>query len=324
MSETNPSTLKRLAGAGRPPPDHGVVSTASALRLAVSKAAQDVARAALAGGEVHDLRVTLGAMAQVLPEGGLCVLLQGPGRARGLLTLDQSLLSALVQALTTGRITGAEAPRRPPTQTDAILVRRFLTVLLETLAKRLAGHGAAQWATGFQPRDRVADPGRLPHLLLDVVYQGLSIEVDIADGLRQGVLCLILPETVDLSDHDAPDTLARQAFTEAIGRKIRNAPAELEAVLHCLRMSLAEVSALKPNMLLTLPRTALGEVTLVGCDGTRAGVARLGQSGGFRAVKLVGAPDLAGAVPVNAAPADAAPPNALAITDATAGSAAPE
>jgi flagellar motor switch protein FliM len=314
MSDPVPSILKRMAGAGRQPPDHGVVSPYGAMRLALSRAAQDVVRAPLVGGHVTDLRITLRTMGDMLPVDGLWVLLQGRGRARGLICADASLLAALVQALTTGRISGAEVAERRPTQTDALLVRRVLTCVLETLALRLGGHPAEDWARGYQPRDRVTDPARLPHLLQDVVYRGLSMEVDIGDGLRAGQLLLILPQTENASEAALSDSARRESEGRAAARALLAAPTEMEAVLCRLRMPLAEIGALQPGALLTIPRRALNEVTLQGLDGTPLARARLGQSRGFRAVRLLeGASD-----PPRAGAADAPGEGAAAAAESAA------
>lgn len=288
--------MQRKAGADRPEPDHGRVTPAGALRLALSRAAQEVLKVPLRAGDVAEARMTLGSMAEALPPAGLWVMLRGPGSAAGLVTLDSSLLAAVLQALTAGKVTGSGVPDRAPTQTDAILARRFLTVLLETFAARLDGAPAARWAAGFQPRDRVPDPARLPHLLADTVYRGLTVEVDIA-GLRPGALGLVLP-------HDPPGDGGAAAEVEtgpdprvaawqsALADKVMDSPVPIEAVLYRLELPLAELSRLRPDMLLTLPAQALAAVSLEGADGRRTGTARLGQSEGRRAVKIVTLPQI--------------------------------
>lgn len=294
MTDTTSSILQRMAGAGRTAPDHGVVSPFGAMRLALSKAAQDIVKAKLIGGQVTDLRVTLHGMDEVLPKGGLWVLLQGHGRTRGLICVCPSLLAAMVQAMTTGTITGSEISPRPPTQTDALLVRKVLGCVLDTLVLRLAGHPAEDWARGFHPRDRVSDPARLPHVLPDVVYRALSMEVDINGGLRSGSLVILLPRLG--GERAATEVNEQAAFAEAMERTLGGAPADLEAVLFRLHMPISEMTDLQPGMVLKLPREALSNVALHGCDGRVAGHAKLGQSRGFRAVKLLAEKRASGAV----------------------------
>jgi len=230
---------------------------------------------------VSEARTTLETMAEHLPEGGLIVQLRGRGGAAGLLAVDQSLLAALLQARTTGRVTGTEVAARAPTQTDAILARGFFAAVLDSFADRLAGKREAAWAAGFKPRDRIADTGRLPFLMRDVPYRALDLRIDIAAGLRAGRALLILPqsppapraEETDESDADAPapsnaapaDPAPWQA---AFGARVMDSEARLEAVLHRWEVPLSRLSDLKAGELLTFPRNATGAVRLVARDGT--------------------------------------------------------
>lgn len=288
--------MQRKAGADRPEPDHGRVTPAGALRLAVSRAAQEVLKVPLRAGDVTEARLTLATITGVLPTSGLWVVLRGPGTAAGLVTLDASLLAAVLQALTAGRVSGSNVPDRAPTQTDAILARRFLTVLLESFAARLDGSAAARWAAGFQPRDRVPDAARLPHLMADAVYRGLTVGVDIA-GLRSGVLGLILPhdppgDGVPAVEAEAGPDPRVVAWQSALADKVMDSPVPIEAVLYRLELPLVELSRLRPDMLLPLPAQAIAAVSLEGADGRRTGTGRLGRSDGHRAVKIVALPQL--------------------------------
>lgn len=313
MSDTGATALRRMIGMARRMPAHGSVRIEDALRLAVSRAGQDAACVSLAGGTIENESTAIAGLGTLLPPNGLWVLVQGPHRLRGVVGLDANLLSGLVQALTMGRIRSGAVGARAATQTDALLLRRFLGVLIDTLARRLDGQPAAVWAAGFQPRDRIADAARLPHLLPDMPYRVLTCAVDMAEGVASGALVLALPEATPLAQAENPQAAERAAFCAALGQAVADAPADLEAVLCRLTLPLDTVANLKPDMVLTLPRHAVAEVVLQGCDGRAAATARLGQSRGYRAVKLV---SIAGTPPREArtasepetAPAQAATP----------------
>jgi flagellar motor switch protein FliM len=297
MSNKGAPALRRMIGMARRMPAHGSVRLEDAVRLALSRAGQDAARAALAGGAIQSDTTGVAGLGALLPDNGLWVMVQGPHRLRGVVGLDARLLAGLVQALTTGRIRGGAAGTRAATQTDALLLRRFLGVLLDTLARRLDGQVSASWAAGYQPRDRISEAARLPHLLSDMPYRVLTCAVDMAEGVSNGTLILALPEVTPLAQVDNPQAAERAAFTASLGRAVADAPAELEAVLCRMMLPLDTVSGFKPDMVLTLPRHAVAEVVLQGCDGRPAAMARLGQSRGQRAVKLVsvsGAPTSTG------------------------------
>jgi flagellar motor switch protein FliM len=298
MPEIDPTTLRRKAGAGRPPPDHGVITVPGALRLAIAKAGQDTLGIKLAVEEVGEARATLDSMTGHLPEGGLTVHLRGRGGAAGLLALDPSLLAAVLQARTTGRVTGTEVPERAPTQTDATLARGFLAAFLDSFADRLSGKRDAEWAAGFKPRERLADTGRLPFLMRDVPYRALDIGIDIASGLRRGHATLILPQSAALPavemdaemEEEAASTAApldAAPWRAALGARVMESEALLEAVVHTWEFPLARLASMKPGELLTFPRNATASVRLTARDGTVVAAARLGQSQGYRAVKLV-------------------------------------
>lgn len=288
MSESGSTALRRMIGAARQVPAHGSVRVEDALRLALSRAGQDALRIAVTAGAIRSDRAGIGALGGLLPRDGLWVTLQGPHRLRGVVGLDASLLAGLVQALTLGQVRRDDttAPRKT-TQTDAMLLRRFLAVLLDTLARRLDGQPQGAWAAGYQPRDRIADAARLPHVLPDMPYHVLGCDVDVADGARKGTIVLALPEAGPVAQMDNPQAAERAAFTAALAQTLSDAPADLEAVLCRMTLSLDTVTGLAPDMVLPIPRHSVGEVVLQGCDGRPAAVARLGQSRGLRAVKIV-------------------------------------
>jgi flagellar motor switch protein FliM len=286
MSEENPSILQRMARASRQDRDHGVVSIYGAMRLALSKAAQDVARGPLRGDNVEDMRITLRTIAGQVPDSGLWMLLQGPDQARGLICFDSSFLSGLVQLLTTGRVSGAQVANRQATETDALLVRKFAALFLETLAKRLLGHPFQAWAAEFHPRERVVDAARLPHLMPDVLYHGLSMEVDIGDGLRTGKILLILPQVAFDAEHQVKKGAANGDFSEAWKKVVLKAPFELQAVLCRLSVPLSQLKKLKQGEKFYVPLSLLQNITLEGMNGQKFGSGQLGIAEGYFAVRL--------------------------------------
>jgi len=291
MDDTALTTLRRKAGAGRPRPDFGLVSPVSALRLAVSKAGQDVLRVRLSVGDVKELRLTRSAMADSLPDSGLWVVLRAPGGAAGIAAMDAGLLSAVLQAVTSGRLSEGPVPRRPSTQTDAIMVRPFMAGVLDGFGAGLAAHPSARWAAGFQPRDRLADGAGLVHAVADVEFHALSADIDIGSGLCAGRLDIVLPHVPGRDDAmEAPVRLEpseRDAWQSTFRAHVMESEAVLEAVLHRFELPLAELSRLAPDMVLPLPAASLDLVRMEDREGGCAAMARLGRMDGRRAVKLL-------------------------------------
>lgn len=243
--------LRRLTRGGRPAPEYGEVSPAKALRLALAKAGQSVLRQVVDGSGVEDLTVSLSKLDAALPEGGLYVLLHGPSEARGLLCLDRTVVGAITEGLTTGRISEAAPPDRAPTQTDCLLCQRFLVTLLTVFAARLVGHPAAEWASGFVPEDPVDDLRRLPVLLDDELYRVMSITTDFAGGRRSGQITLVLPAAGRLSNKppeppNTRDSAGDAAWTEAMAQALMPAEVTLEAVLYRITLPLSVISGFAP------------------------------------------------------------------------------
>lgn len=89
--ESELSAMRRKAGgAGRPPPEIGRTTAATALRVAVAQAAEDVAAlVALAAGGVQEDRVVRDGFIEALPENALLALCGGDEAGRfGMVVMD--------------------------------------------------------------------------------------------------------------------------------------------------------------------------------------------------------------------------------------------
>lgn len=284
------TVLERMTGAARPEPDHGVVTLAGSLRLAASRAGHEQLRLRLTCGEVTESRLTVGGVSELLPERGLIVFLRGRGGACGIAALDRALVASILEARTTGTVSSAPVPDRAPTQTDATLVRGFLEAFMAEMSDRLDGRAGLAWAAGFQPRERVPDPDRLRYLMPDIPYCAMTTDIDVGMGVRRARITILLPkdEAGSAAGAHPPQRKCENAaaWGADFGARVRMSPAELDAVLCHLRVSLGEVESLEPGSLLRFPRDALAKITLTAPDGSAALRARLGQSGGKRAVKI--------------------------------------
>ena len=69
------------------------------------------------------------------------------------------------------------------------------------------------------------------------------------------------------------------------------APATLDAVLYTMKLSLKQIDNLSAGQILPLYGATVGSVRLFAPDSTLVGTARLGQSGGMRAVRIEPPPD---------------------------------
>lgn len=290
---TRSSTLRRMTRNGRTAPQFGAVSPEKALRLALAKAGQEVLGQIVSAAEVTQAQAPVQELAGLLPENGLNILLSGPGDCQGLVVLERAIVAGVTEALTIGRVMPVPPPDRVPSSTDAHLCQRFLVMMMTVFAAKLVGHPAAQWATGFVPENRLEDLRRLPFLFDDVAYRVLSLDVDLALGAKSGRMAVVLPWEATSSraareEADAAD--AAHDWESSLRQALMPAKAKLEAVLHRMEIPLSEMVALKPDALLRIPRSALSKVELCDCEGHPRMRGGLGQSQGFRAVRVTSLP----------------------------------
>lgn len=252
-------------------------------------------------GALVERGVALGEGLDRLAEDGFVALLNGgDGGASGLLVLDAGLFSALIEAMTLGRLNAAPptAPRRP-TATDAALLGALIDRFLGELDRGLAEGGAT--AEGWRMTRAVGDQRLLGAILDEGAYRlaevplALSAAGAAGSAPRTGRLTLLLPEP-GAAQAQGPAPAVRLAadmpqaegdgFRRAIEGAVQGAPALLTAVLGRVTLPLDQALALAVGQRLELPVSALEEVEIVGLDSRVYAAARLGQTRGMRAVRI--------------------------------------
>lgn len=243
-----------------------------------------------------------------LSEDGFVALLTGAeGGASGLLVLDTGLFSALVEAMTLGRLGAAPpaAPRRP-TATDAALLGALIDRLLAELDRGLAeagddaGGATGAGAGGWRMSRAVGDQRLLGAILDDGAYRLAEVPLSLsaaggAGGApRTGRLTLLLPESPTAGGAAQPGRARAaappstpDAFGQGIEAAVQGAPATLTAVLGRVALPLEQALALAVGQRMELPISALEEVELVGLDARAYASARLGQTRGMRALRII-------------------------------------
>ncbi len=305
------SVLKRKASARRHKPDaDGSGGVEKAFRLALARAAQSVSGLDLTISDLTIGHHSLAELLELLPERALIIMLEGPGEGLGLATLDQGALSALIEAITTGRLgASAPAPRRP-TRTDAAMAAGLVDRTLGGLEAELAEAQDRAWARGFRYASFLEDPRPLELLLEDKPFRLFRARLGFANG-REGALLAALPAQGHgrAARPNAPAAGEAAQAPASLADVAMSAPAELMAVLGRLNLPLARVMGLKPDDLLPVSAAALEAVALEGPGGLRIALGRLGQNHGNRAVRLSAPGEEGGseaAWPTGASPAAAA------------------
>lgn len=282
MVTATAQTLRRMTGAGRPPPEIASLTPEKALRLAFGRAGRALPALALRLTGFAMERTTAAGLAAALPDLPLLLLLCRHGEgAAGAAVLDAGLRSALVEVETTGALGRGPAADRPATRIDAVLAAGFLDGALAVFDDLAADLSIAPAVTGFRLGEVLSSPRALPLVLADIPYRLFRLEFDLGEGARQGRLLLAMPELGSVPKRDAAPGLSGD-----LAAAVMAAPAELRVVLVRLRLPLERVTAWQPGEVIDLPREALDAATIEDITGEVVGRGRLGRQGGHRAVRL--------------------------------------
>lgn len=278
------------AGAGDP---KGPPSPVKALADAFRRAAEEELSLAVTAAEPHERRATPAEILEDLPEHAFLAVLIGPEDGAGLLALDPGALAAVIEMRTMGRVSARPPAPRRPTKTDAAMVADLIDRLLSEFEAPLLEAEDARWAAGWRYQLFLPEPRPLSVVLEDTTHRVLESTVLFGAAAKEGKAILALPAT-GRGRPVRPATLpaesaaaeAAAAWQAALGEAVESAEATLDAVLGRVRLPLTELEALAPGDRLTLPLSALGAVRLVAAGRTVVAEARLGQTGGLRAVKI--------------------------------------
>lgn len=238
--------------------------------------------------------------------------------APGLLALDRGAFIALVEMLTTGRLSPAARVPRRATPTDAALLADFIDNLLGLRRQEAEKQGGAlPEGPVIWQRGRFVPDARLLSVLLDegeFQFEQIDIALSLGSEGRTGRLFLGLPASFPVPEFEAaipgdgPPPALQEAWRQQVESMVMAVPAALVAVLGRVSLPLDEALRLEPGSRLTLPIGQLEEVRLETADRRLLALARLGQYRGMRALRMTAMQDGAQTGPMLAAPA---PPAAM-------------
>jgi flagellar motor switch protein FliM len=283
--------IRRKLAAGRAPAPAEVAGVERGWRMALARGARDALALRLEVTSLALGRRSLTELLELPPPRALIAVLEGPGEALGLLVLSPTVLAAMIEVQTMGRVSPAPAASRKPTRTDAAMVAGFIDRALADLDAGLQADPDLVWAGGFRYASFLEDARPLALLLEDAAYRVAEAAVDLGDGAKSGAILLALPAD-GRGRRPAPPAAPRtepppeQVFAEALTQQVMQVDCVLQAVLTRITLPLSAVMAAQPGDVLPLPFASLDRVAFEGMDGRRLGEGRLGQNRGMRAVRL--------------------------------------
>lgn len=281
------SVLQRKAQVGKQEHQARAMTVPKALRVGLAKVADDAFDMALAVIGVTKETAAASVVLEDVGEETLLLLLDGVAGKVGGALLGSALVSALVQQQTTGRVAAAVVEDRRMTATDAALCAPLIDLLF-TRAHGLVDNDADRVALPCLKFGARAENKRLFELALDEVeYTVLRLTVDIAGGVAQSSLVLLLPPPAAMPDPvPASDGNETSQNPKTLKPAIMDVPAELSAVLCRLRFPLAQISALEIGHLIDVPSESFDAVELLSINGRLISSGAMGHVDGNRALML--------------------------------------
>ena len=278
------SVLKRLARAPLDAGSSAPVSPSKALRLAVIRAAEVQVGLTISVLGITEEVVPLEELLRLIDDNHLLLALNGAQGLCGLAGIDLQTRAAVIEMQTTGTLRPSPADPRPVTATDAAMIAPLITSFLAEAAVSTLGTPLAGWTDAYGVGDRVANTRAAGLTMVDTTYRLVCLTLELGAGDRQGMVQIALPVSPEMKVQHVPD--AAVTWSANIANAVGNAPADLHAVLHRMRLSLRQVDGFQVGQLIAMPGITVGSVKLETTDGRVVARARLGQMTGLRAVRI--------------------------------------
>tara|TARA_R110002094_G_scaffold127848_1_gene121751 strand:+ start:378 stop:1298 length:921 start_codon:yes stop_codon:yes gene_type:complete len=261
------------------------LTSSRALRVAMTRAADKALGLSLSVTGVGEEFMALDGIVDGLPAEYLYAGLERDGEIVGLIGLDGQMRAAVIEMQTIGSLVKTPQTGRAPTSTDMMLAAPLCDMLLKLLPDTTAGSDLDGWAGDVVLGD-VFDSLRSVGLALeDTDFRLMRLTLDLTVGERQGEIVLALP-------NHSPQLVAIETDPADSGweakmvRAVQSAPAALNAILCRMTLPIGKVDDLQVGDILPLYGATVSTVRLYAPEGIEVGAARLGQSGGMRAVRI--------------------------------------
>ena len=275
-------------------PAPALPSLERAAATAVARAASRTHGLPLSAEGVSESVATLAELLEILPDGALIAVVEGPAERLGLVALCPAVIASLIEMQAVGRVSARAAPARRATRTDAAIAADFVNLALDDLGGALGQHDIGPALSGFRYASYLDDPRPLGLMLEDGAFHRLTFSLRLgAGGERRGTVLVAVPATlpaaappVAAAALSAPVAEAPAQDRPTLAAAIRAAEVPVVAVLCRRTVTLRELRTLQPGSILTLPAQAIGAVQLETLSGQRLAEGRLGEDDGFFALRL--------------------------------------
>lgn len=276
------SLLKKHIAPPRPVKAAGAGAVEKILAVALPRSADQ-----LLGLQVEIQSVSFGTLNQpgvvaALGECDLICRMSHTSSDPGLIVVDISLLSGLIEVQTLGKVTESPPKERSPTSTDATIVSEIVDRWMTDAADAVSEQGLADelLTDGYLRSDGLLDMRAVDLTLDPGQYRSLVVKMALGGKGKTGTLSFFAPKSATSSGDESRGTLGRQLWAHLL-----DAPVEMTAVLTRTSRTLDEIMSLKAGDVFPVSSELLQSVMLATSDGSLIATARLGQVGGKRAVR---------------------------------------
>lgn len=288
-SETQ-TILRRKASVGLQEHQARAMTAAKALRLTVAKIADEIFDMSMSVIGIVSEKRDLDGCLELLDEQSLLAALDGPNRTRGGVVIGADIVGGLIQQQTMSLVSAPLDDARKMTSTDAAMCAPLVDALFERVPPQLEMKEEQAMMSGFAFGAR-ADEARILSMWLEAPeFHVIRMTLDMAGGVRQGQMVLILPVVEDFdamsSDAGAQDADGDPEQASSLSDAVLSVPAELRVDVCKLTMPLMDLEALKVGHVLQLPQNGFPEANITTLTGRVIGSGIVGQVEGTRAMRL--------------------------------------
>ena len=277
--------LRRMVGRETQDVAESPLTSSRAVRMALIKAAEDSVGLNLTVTSVSETILPLEELLSKLSDEQMLVGLHRNTDAVGVFVLDTQMRSAILEMRTIGAVEEKPVEPRPATGTDKRLSDPLLATLMRALPNAVIGTEFEGWLDGVRPLGLVPSVKAAGLTLPDKIYRRLCIKVSFGASAREGEIMLCLPLT-SLPDKPTVDVASDVDWDTAFQASVSEAALTLTAELHHFALPLRQAYDLKVDQLLPLVGCTVSSVKLRASDGQVVQLAKLGQSGGKRAIRI--------------------------------------
>jgi flagellar motor switch protein FliM len=282
-AEAAHSALRRKARASQASVAPTAMDAKKAVRVAMSRAGEAVLDVAVGVRQIVIDPVMPDMLSEAQIENALLMRVEDKNGAHGLVMLCPQVVGAIIEASTLGTVFPIEAEIRPPTDTDAVLSRGFLDYFFKIFGILVEEIPHPPPVAGYVMDQVYVDLRTAQMALADAAHKRYTITLDFGLGAKVGHAVLVLPAQREAPPEQVADS---DSWGDALEKAVMGTQAHLEARLGAVRLSLAEVTALKVGDVLPLKDSSVNSVSLIGPTGQRVSGARLGRAGPMRAVRV--------------------------------------